>query len=162
MTIQFFKQALAVSAALLMSAAHAQSESQDATGAQTRSSAQEAATEFPDPGRAWQKGGAAVDPQSVRQVAPGMDKDHVYALIREPHFSEGVFHVRVWNYIFQIEPESGGQPLACQYQVRFGDDMKVSSTHWRDASCARLVDPQEAAAGVVVGGGEGVALTIEP
>ncbi|HEY4298429.1 MAG TPA: outer membrane protein assembly factor BamE [Paraburkholderia sp.] len=71
---------------------------------------------------------------NLHTVAQGQTKSQVLDLIGPPHFQEGVFHVRVWNYLFHF----AGAPKACQYQVAFDSDGKVTKTAWKEAACEEL------------------------
>jgi outer membrane protein assembly factor BamE (lipoprotein component of BamABCDE complex) len=55
-------------------------------------------------------------------------------LIGPPHFQEGTFHVRVWNYLFHF----AGSSKACRYQVDFDGDGKVTKTAWQEPECEGL------------------------
>lgn len=37
---------------------------------------------------------------NVRMVERGMNKDQIYYLLGRPHFSEGLYGVREWDYAF--------------------------------------------------------------
>src|SRR5690606_19614465 len=55
--------------------------------------------DFPDPARAHPAGGTYVSLDGLRQYAPGMNKRQLYALLGTPHFGEGMWGVREWNYL---------------------------------------------------------------
>ncbi|NTX20459.1 outer membrane protein assembly factor BamE [Burkholderia cepacia] len=98
------------------------------------------APEFPDPGTAWVIGGVYADVRNLRQIVPGLTENQVYLLIREPHFSEGSYGLRAWNYVFRIRTGGGNAAyMTCQYQVRFDKQRIVQATYWRDPACARYV-----------------------
>ncbi|WP_175034875.1 outer membrane protein assembly factor BamE [Burkholderia lata] len=98
------------------------------------------APEFPDPGTAWVIGGAYADVRTFKRVVPGLTENQVYLLLREPHFSEGSYGVRAWNYVFRIRTGGGDAAyMTCQYQVRFDKQRFVQATYWRDPACARYV-----------------------
>lgn len=97
---------------------------------------------FPDPGDAWIEEGTYVNLENLRKMQEGVPKDQIYDLLGRPHFSEGLFGVREWNYIFQL-PAGEGSYMTCQYQVRFDDDMLAESLHWRESECAALLESRE-------------------
>lgn len=97
---------------------------------------------FPDRGSAWLKEGTFVNVENLRKVAPGLNKNQMYALLQEPHFSEGVFGVRKWNYIFNFRTGNGDEYVTCQYQVQFDDKKLVQATYWKEPECANLVSPK--------------------
>ncbi len=106
----------------------------------TTRAAVDPAIAFPEIKRATRPRGAFVRPRNVVMVTPGMTKGQLYTLLDVPHFSEGLFGVKRWNYIFNFYTGQNDEYRVCQYQVRFDRDYRVSGTWWRDAACAELVD----------------------
>ena len=47
--------------------------------------------------------------EQLRRIAPGMTKNQVRELISYPHFSEGLFGPREWNYIFNFRTGKGAE-----------------------------------------------------
>ncbi|WP_088581173.1 OmpA family protein [Burkholderia ubonensis] len=94
---------------------------------------------FPDRSTAWLKEGAFPNVENLRQVRPGLTKDQVYALIREPHFDEGLFGVHVWNYIFNINTPNDKGYATCQYQIQYDDEYRVKVTYWKEPACVKLL-----------------------
>ncbi|WAM47950.1 OmpA family protein [Vreelandella venusta] len=98
---------------------------------------------FPALADNWYDGGQFVDPDSVLRIAEGQSKDQVRQLIGNPHYAEGFFGVREWNYVFNLYTGNGNEYITCQYQVHYGDDMTLESTRWRNAQCPALLIPIE-------------------
>ena len=98
---------------------------------------------FPERSSAWLKEGTFVNVDNLRQVAPGLTKNQVYALLQEPHFSEGIFGVHVWNYIFNFRTGHGQDVVTCQYQIQFDNQYQVKATYWKDPACADLIAPAQ-------------------
>ncbi|WP_254700144.1 outer membrane protein assembly factor BamE [Trinickia violacea] len=96
---------------------------------------------FPDRSSAWLKEGTFVNVDNLRQMAPGLTKDQVYALLQEPHFNEGVIAVRVWNYIFDFRTADSNAFVSCQYQVRYDGHGRVTATYWKEPDCVRFLNP---------------------
>ncbi|QTD94195.1 MULTISPECIES: outer membrane protein assembly factor BamE [Burkholderia] len=104
-------------------------------------SAANGAPVFPDPGAAWVADGTIVNPRVLRQIVPGITENQVYLLIHEPHFSEGTFGVRAWNYLIRFRTGPGNAFVTCQYQVQFDERRLVRATYWRNPGCADYVTP---------------------
>ena len=83
------------------------------------------------------KGGTFPNPANLRQVHEGLNKGQVSDLIGFPHFSEGAWGVREWNYVFNLRKPDGGIQL-CQYKVLFDDDKLARSFYWKPQACADL------------------------
>ena len=86
--------------------------------------------------------GAFPDPRDVRRVIVSLPKREVRLLLNDPHFAEGLFEVHEWDYVFNFLTGRGQEYQTCQYKVLFDDKMRVSSTHWRDPSCADHLNEQ--------------------
>lgn len=91
-------------------------------------------------------GGTWPRPDSLRLVHAGQTKNQVAALLGYPHFSEGVFAVREWNYVFHFHTKDNAD-MVCQYKALFDEHMIAQSFHWKPESCADLLkQPTEAKA----------------
>lgn len=105
-------------------------------------SADESRAEFPDLDSAYLKGGTFVDPGAVLRVSEGQNKDQLRSLLDIPHFSEGLFGVRKWNYAFNFYTDTVPEGyVTCQYQVHFDENALVEKTYWRNDQCADLLVP---------------------
>ena len=100
---------------------------------------------FPDPSHATMPEGIFVNIENLRKVAPGVTKDQLYNLLGVPHFSEGAFGVRKWNYIFDFRRQNGDH-FSCQYQVDFGQDDRAKAFYWKPISCKSVLDAPSIAA----------------
>ncbi len=109
-----------------------------AVAANPKAPAQE---DFPALDSAKWKQGAFPNLESLRKMAPGMGKDQVRELIGWPHFSEGLWGVREWNYIFHFRTGSKSDYVTCQYMVRFDEAQLVTGGWWKPSTCASLANP---------------------
>jgi len=100
---------------------------------------------FPDMDKAWLKGGTFVDVEQLRRIHTGMTKNQVRELISYPHFSEGLFGPREWNYIFNFRTGKGQEYITCQYMVHFDDDVRSQDFHWKGPNCEAMLNPPAAA-----------------
>lgn len=71
--------------------------------------------------------------QNVRQIEKGMNKEQLYELIGRPHFSEGLYGVREWDYAFNYREK--GEHKICQFKILFNSDMKAQSFFWHPNGC---------------------------
>ena len=51
---------------------------------------------------------------NVRQIEAGMNKDQIYELIGRPHFQEGLYGVREWDYLFNYRENGEHKNLSIQ------------------------------------------------
>lgn len=96
---------------------------------------------FPQAGKASLKEGVFPDPADLRRFAPGMSKRQLYALLGTPHFNEGMWGVREWNYLFNFRTPQRSEYFTCQFQVRFDGKGIAQAGYWKPQSCAALVEP---------------------
>ena len=95
---------------------------------------------WPDIPNSYQSEGDFIQPESVRRVKPQVvTKDETRLLLGNPHFTEGYFGVREWNYIFNFYTGKGSDYVTCQYQVHFDKNWIVDRTSWKDEQCERLI-----------------------
>ena len=83
--------------------------------------------------------GDLINTPNVRRVVTGISKKQVRLLLNNPHTSEGIAGVHEWDYLFSFLIGNGPERVSCQYKVLFNKDMIVTSTHWRDATCAQFI-----------------------
>lgn len=135
-TIQFF--ALAALAAMLGGCASSANNTPD------RAAATPAANEsvgFPDAGSAWLKGGTFIDVEQLRRIGRGMTKNQVRELLSYPHFSEGLFGPKEWDYLFNFRTGRGDEFVTCQYKVVYKDGV-TDAMYWKDPACAGYLQPK--------------------
>lgn len=95
--------------------------------------------QFPSPYHSWISEGMVMDQDTLRKVSLGMTKQQVYTRIGKPHFEEGFFNVREWNYIFRLEKTKDKQ-ITCQFQIGFDQDMRVSQMLWNRDDCKAVAE----------------------
>lgn len=101
----------------------------------------DASVVFPDPAHATMPEGVFVNLENLRKVAPGMTKHQLYALLGTPHFNEGLFAVRKWNYIFDFRKSDGSNDyFSCQYQIAFDRQGIASDFYWKPEACKSVLD----------------------
>ena len=74
---------------------------------------------------------------NVRMIERGMNKKQLYALIGQPHFSEGLYNVREWNYVFNYR-ENGAHKI-CQYKILFDKNYQAQSFFWYPNGCNNIL-----------------------
>ena len=90
---------------------------------------------FPAPDQTWIREGSFASPETVRSLMPGLTREQVYSLIGAPHFAEGGLYMREWNYL--LNQQIDGRVVACQLLLRWDDDRRVESMHWKEPDCAQ-------------------------
>lgn len=103
--------------------------------------AETTAVHFPEASKASLKEGTYPDVADLRRFAPGMSKRQLYTLLGTPHFNEGMWGVREWNYLFNFRTAQGAEYFTCQFQVRFDGKGIAQAGYWKPESCAAVLDP---------------------
>lgn len=71
--------------------------------------------------------------ENIRQIERGMNKDQISYLIGRPHFSEGLYGVREWDYVFNYR--ENGEHRVCQFKVLFDKNLDAQSFYWYPNGC---------------------------
>lgn len=128
-------------AVLLFSACASGGRHTQVVSAEAMPGTQDGEVAFPDPGRATLKEGLFVDLDNLRLFARGMSKRQLHALLGTPHFGEGMWGVREWNYLFNFRSTPGGDYFTCQFQVHFDSKGIAQAGYWKPQACAALLQP---------------------
>lgn len=128
-------------AVLLFSACASGGRHKQVLSAEAMPGTQDGEVAFPDPGRATLKEGLFVDLDNLRLFARGMSKRQLYTLLGTPHFGEGMWGVREWNYLFNFRSAPGGDYFTCQFQVHFDNKGIAQAGYWKPQACAALLQP---------------------
>jgi OmpA-OmpF porin, OOP family len=85
------------------------------------------------------RGGTFPESAVVRAVHAGMNKQQIAQLIGYPHFDEGVWGVREWNYVFNFRDADTGGVTVCQFKILFDEQKLARSFYWKPEDCSRFV-----------------------
>ena len=90
---------------------------------------------FPDPKNVIMDNGQGIYPnlQSLTLIQDGMTKSKIQELIGHPHFREGMFAVREWDYLFHFTTPGRGVNgvTTCQFKIIYDSDVKARSFFWK-------------------------------
>lgn len=88
---------------------------------------------FPAMESAARPDGSYVNMENLAKVSTGISKAQIRELIGPPHFAEGMFRVREWDYILKFrEPNK-----TCQYKVLFDRNMVARSFYFSPGNCLK-------------------------
>jgi len=105
---------------------------------------------FPQASSAWVKDGVTPNINNLRKISEGMTKDDVYVLLGRPHFSEGFFKVREWDYVFHLTKQDGSRQQTCHYKIIYDNNMRLKSGHWQEDSCTEWLKLETVAEAKIV------------
>lgn len=101
------------------------------------STAQQLVWPKPDDVTPMHHGGTFPDFADLRAVHAGMNKQQIAHLIGYPHFEEGVWGVREWNYVLNFRDADTSAVTVCQYKILFDRNKLAQSFYWNPADCSR-------------------------
>ena len=104
---------------------------------------------FPEMSSAVRTEGSFVNLDNLKQVRKGDTKAQLYELIGTPHFYEGTFRVKEWNYIFHFT-KADNTVLTCQYKVLFDSHMQAQSFYFLPENCLSQLTAKKAVPAVPV------------
>ena len=88
------------------------------------------------------KDGTFPNLDNLTRVHAGLNKQQITDLIGYPHFSEGVWGVHEWNYLFHFrEPVESDHVVTCQFKILFDKDKLAQSFYWLPEDCSRFQHP---------------------
>lgn len=99
-----------------------------------------AAPKFPAISESYRPQGSYASLENLEKIQPGMSKAQLYELLGSPHFHEGLFAVREWDYILRFR-RAGQADLVCQYKVLFDKDLQAQSFLFSPADCLAQLQP---------------------
>lgn len=82
--------------------------------------------------------GKWVQKEDVAMIKAGMDKQQVSDILGYPHFNEGLFDVREWDYVLNYR--ENGEVRTCQYKITFNSNMIVAQQYWKPEDCSLRSD----------------------
>ncbi|XID74977.1 outer membrane protein assembly factor BamE [Alkanindiges sp. WGS2144] len=103
---------------------------------------------FPDPSKSYVSEVLRYDPEHLRQIDVGLTKDQVRHSLGNPHFSEGVFSPKTWNYIIGLPEPNSREYQPCQLRIDFDKDNLVERYNWKESDCAELLQVKQPAQAV--------------
>jgi outer membrane protein assembly factor BamE (lipoprotein component of BamABCDE complex) len=75
----------------------------------------------------------------------GLSKDQVRGLLGNPHFKEGIWRNRQWNYVLDLRGADQSVEQRCQLRIDFDRQQQIQHWYWKEQSCAALVVTDPAA-----------------
>lgn len=81
--------------------------------------------------------GSYVNLEMLGKLTKGASKEAVRRALGSPHFGEGLFGVREWDYVFNFLAEDGVKQ--CQLKLTFDQYYNLAEKYWMPTNCEDLL-----------------------
>ena len=81
--------------------------------------------------------------EQIQHLDVGLNKDQIRALLGNPHFNEGIFGSKKWNYVLDVYVPERQTYQRCQLRIDFDQQALAKAYYWKQQECHDLIHQRQ-------------------